>query len=284
MPDLRIPVDGLSQTALFTAWLRHEEAGRPEPLFTDPLADFLVGELRDRRDLREFVEKLRAATGGFPVYHAVRTRFFDDGIRTALDSGVRQVVTLAAGVDGRAVRLPCPPGTRWFELDLPHMTELKTALVARSGLTPACERIEVAADLRTDWAAPLREAGFDPGQPTAWLIEGLLLYLTLEEGDKLLAELSALSAPGSHLFLDHLHTSMLGDPGARMRDSVAEQDLTFRSARDDLGDWLGGAGWRARVHAADDPAIGCGRSVPPTPAGWITAATRAQAVSRVSRP
>jgi methyltransferase (TIGR00027 family) len=280
MPDLKIPADGLSQTALYTAWVRCEEAERPHPLFTDPLAGFLVAHLKDHPVLAASVARMRAASSGFPSYHVVRTRFLDDRLKHALHSGVRQVVALAAGVDGRTTRLPCTPGTRWFELDLPDMTEFKTVLVAQSGLPLTCERIGVAADMRTDWATPLHAAGFDPAQPTAWLVEGLLMYLTPQKGDVLLAELTALSAPGSHLFLDHLQASMLDDKGAQLRDGLNRHDVTFHAARDGIEDWLGTAGWRAGVYAGDDTAIGHGRSVAPVPACWLAAATRDDATPR----
>ncbi|MFJ5984567.1 SAM-dependent methyltransferase [Lentzea sp. NPDC092896] len=287
--DLKIPADGLSQTALYTAWVRHREAEHPRPLFTDPLATFLLAELKDHPTspaVAAFIEQMKVTSSGFPSYHVVRTRYFDDRIGDALDSGVRQVVTLAAGVDGRTARLPCPPGTRWFELDLPDMTEFKTALVARSGLTSACERIGVAADLTTDWTAPLRTAGFDHAQPTAWLVEGVLMYLTPQEGDALLAAVTALSAPGSHLFLEHLQVSMLSEQGTQVRGGLDKYGVTFRSARDDIADWLGAAGWRANAHAGVDPAIGHGRSVAPVPAAWLAAATlnSAGVVPRPERP
>ncbi|MGI5499261.1 class I SAM-dependent methyltransferase [Lentzea sp. CA-135723] len=49
---------------------------------------------------------------------------------TALHTAwVRRFVTLAAGIDGRTTRLPCPPGTRWPELDLPGMTEFEIAAI-----------------------------------------------------------------------------------------------------------------------------------------------------------
>jgi methyltransferase (TIGR00027 family) len=276
MTDLRIPADGLSQTALYTAWVRHRESGQPLPLFTDPLATFLLAELEDHPTspaVTAFIEQMKVTSSGFPSYHVVRTRYFDDRIGDALASGVRQVVTLAAGVDGRPTRLPCPPGTRWFELDLPAMTEFKTALVARSGLAQACERIGVAADLTTDWTAPLRAAGFDQGQPTAWLVEGVLMYLTPQECDALLAAVTALSTPGSHLLLEHLQVSMLSGQGAQVRGGLDKHGVVFRSARDDVADWLGAAGWRASAHAGTDPAIGHGRSVAPVPAAWLAAAT-----------
>ena len=50
---------------------------------------------------------------------AVRTRFFDEFFTAAMNSGIRQVVILAAGLDSRAYRLPWPHGTVIYEVDLP---------------------------------------------------------------------------------------------------------------------------------------------------------------------
>jgi O-methyltransferase involved in polyketide biosynthesis len=38
---------------------------------------------------------------------------------------------------------------------------------------PRCNRRTVTADLRAIWPTALREAGFDPAAPAAWLAEGL---------------------------------------------------------------------------------------------------------------
>src|SRR4029077_16503905 len=48
---------------------------------------------------------------------AVRTRFFDDFFLNAARDGVRQSVILAAGLDARAYRLACRPGTVVYEVD-----------------------------------------------------------------------------------------------------------------------------------------------------------------------
>jgi methyltransferase (TIGR00027 family) len=62
-----------------------------------------------------------------------------------------------------------------------------------------CERTAIGADLREDWGTRLVEAGFDPARPTAWLAEGLLVYLDADEASALLTEVGRLSAPGSRL-------------------------------------------------------------------------------------
>ncbi|MET7575261.1 SAM-dependent methyltransferase [Streptomyces sp. NPDC005492] len=275
MVELKTPSVGVGQTALFTAWMRQLESERPDGLFRDPLAAAMLSALAEDPVLAEVAEVIKQthnSAAGFPTYFAVRTRFLDDEILAGVGAGIRQVVTLAAGVDGRTVRLALPAGTRWFEVELPEMTQFKDALIARSGLPLACERHGVAADLREDWQSRLRAAGFDPRQPTVWLVEGLLMYLTDTAGESLLAGLTELSSPGSRLMLEHLKAAMLEEEGRPVRERVEEQGAKWLSARDDLEEWLGGHGWRARVYAGDDPRIGHGRTVAPLPACWLAAA------------
>ncbi|MEU1076171.1 MULTISPECIES: SAM-dependent methyltransferase [unclassified Streptomyces] len=272
---LKFP-EGVGQTALVVAWTRQMESRRPDALFHDPFADELlraIAEDQSFAEVSDMVTRASLSTREYPTYFAVRTRFFDDELLTAMRAGIRQVVTLAAGVDGRTLRLDCPPGTRWYELDLPDMTAFKDALIANSRLAATCERHGVAADLTANWPDALREAGFDPGLPTAWLVEGLLMYLSDEEGDALLSELSALSAPGSRIMLEQLAAVMLGEEGKPSRERLASQGARWRSARDDVQAWLAGHGWHAEVYSGADPRIGHGRTVSRLPACWVATGT-----------
>src|SRR5690606_10582605 len=123
---------------------------------------------------------------------------------SAARAGCHQVVLLAAGLDARAFRLPWPTGVRLWEADLPEVFAFKEPVLADRGATPLCERTVVPVDLREDWTRTLREdAGFDPHQPTAWLIEGLLMYLDEGERNLLLERVGALSSAGSRIELDH---------------------------------------------------------------------------------
>ncbi len=110
---------------------------------------------------------------------------------------------LGAGFDARAFRLPWPPWTRLFEVDTADVLGHKEAVLAAEAAVPRCERIAVACDLRADWPAALLAAGLRPGQPTAWLAEGLLVYLTPAHVDHVLTNLTRLSVPGSRLGLTY---------------------------------------------------------------------------------
>jgi methyltransferase (TIGR00027 family) len=64
------------------------------------------------------------------------------------------------------------------------------------GAGPLADRRVVAIDLRQDWPAALRQAGFDADRPTASIAEGLLGYLPPDAQDQLLDNITALSAEG----------------------------------------------------------------------------------------
>jgi O-methyltransferase involved in polyketide biosynthesis len=55
----------------------------------------------------------------------------------------------------------------------------------------------VSVDLRHDWPAALRDAGVHSDRPTAWIAGGLFGYLPPEAQDRLLDNITALSADTS---------------------------------------------------------------------------------------
>jgi methyltransferase (TIGR00027 family) len=130
---------------------------------------------------------------------AVRTKFYDEFFVEAAEAGIKQAVILASGLDSRAYRLPWPDGTTVYEIDQPQVIEFKSRTLAEMGAQPTAHRRTVAIDLRGDWPAALRAAGFAPDKPTAWSAEGLLGYLPPEAQDRLLDTITALSAPGSRI-------------------------------------------------------------------------------------
>nr|WP_296074507.1 class I SAM-dependent methyltransferase [uncultured Actinoplanes sp.] len=75
----------------------------------------------------------------------------------------------------------------------------QTRTLADLGAEPTADRRTVPVDLRDDWPAALREAGFDPTRPSAGSAEGLLGYLPAEVQDSLLESITRLNAPGSRV-------------------------------------------------------------------------------------
>ena len=229
-----------------------------EPLVRAVGIEFFVDMLDGRLDPAAFgdggPERVQAMIAGM----AMRTRFFDDYFRDATVGGIRQVVILAAGLDSRAYRLGWPPGTVVYEVDQPKVLEYKAGLLAENGVSPVAEVRAVPIDLRQDWPAALKEAGFDPSRPTAWLAEGLLMYLPAEAQDLLFERITALSAPGSRVSAeavghhDEDRRAQMRERWEKMADQLGIErtvdisDLTYNDPhRADVVDWLGAHGWTA---------------------------------------
>jgi methyltransferase (TIGR00027 family) len=184
---------------------------------------------------------------------AVRTKYFDDYFINATGTGIRQVVILASGLDSRAYRLPWPAGTVVYEIDQPQVIEFKTQTLAGIGAEPTATRRTVPIDLRADWPAALQAAGLDSAAPTAWLAEGLLIYLPPEAQDRLLDNITALSAPGSAVAItfvpgiidfdaDRIRT--MSGPFREHGVDIDMASLVYVGERSDVFDYLGSKGWQ----------------------------------------
>ncbi|MFJ8010051.1 SAM-dependent methyltransferase [Streptomyces fagopyri] len=260
----------VGSTALALAAARARESGRPDRLFDDPVATQVAvaagAALAAWSGPRG--ERLRRAMGD---YFALRTRYFDNWLLDAVGSGCRQVVVLAAGLDARAFRLDWPAPLRLFELDRADVLSFKEKIVTGRAPAPGCVRIPMAGDLRDDWPRTLRAHGFDPRVPTAWLLEGILVYLTEQEGDEVLARVGELSAPASRLALEYGSRAMFATDTTRAAlDHAAATDtlhtlsaLWRNESTADPVARLTGHGWSARSREITDLAARYERPVPP---------------------
>jgi methyltransferase (TIGR00027 family) len=259
----------VGSTAVMVAAARAAETDRDNPLIRDPFAKVLVagagtGVWEYLAD-DEFVAKVADTDAEVAAifehmgsYQAVRTHFFDRFFADAAAAGLRQIVILASGLDSRAYRLPWPAGTTVFEIDQPKVLEYKAATLADNGATPSARRNEVPIDLRLDWPKALREAGFDADVPTAWLAEGLLMYLPSDAQDRLFEQITELSAEGSRIAVETVgvHADERREQmrerferiAARfgMAETLDLQGLMYEDPdRADVAQWLGAHGWRS---------------------------------------
>ncbi len=245
-------VSGVGYTALLVAGWRALHAVSPQPLVRDEYAKVFIAAAQD-----PYLAGLLASPGtsedetAFPRLYGVQTRFFDDFFRSAGEAGIRQAVIVAAGLDSRAYRLEWSDGTRVFEVDLPKVLEFKARVLSEHGAEPKARRIEVAADLRTDWSRTLEAAGFDTESPSAWSVEGVLPYLTDEAQNALFTRISGLSAPGSRIGIGALGTRLDRDrlaaletdhPGVSMSGDVDFSALTYEPTADPA-ELLAAHGW-----------------------------------------
>ena len=134
-------------------------------------------------------------------YMTKRALIGDELVLEQHGKGVRQVVSLGAGMDSRAFRLGLND-TVFYEVDKSGLFDVKEPLVASDPLQAAGRRLVVGTIGVMDLQAKLEEAGFDRSLPTTWLMEGLAPYLTVDKMEQLARDVGTLSAPGSALWLD----------------------------------------------------------------------------------
>jgi len=283
-PATNLP-DGVSMTALGVAWVRALESERADRLFDDPLAARFLAATEWRPPGLAAVPEADDVTRTLLVLAQsviVRTKFLDDLLAAAWAEGAgRQIVILGAGLDTRAFRLPWPAGGRCFELDLPPVLAFKAEVLAGAGAGPACHRVTIPADLLADdWPRLLLDTGFRPEAPTVWIAEGLLIYFSQEENDRLLDQIGALSGPGHRLAVTSSRPDRPLRPGSApaatgtglLHDPDSVIALWRWAGPSDPAAWLAGHGWKADVYDREERARAYGR--PLELAEEATAATR----------
>lgn len=234
----------IGATAVAVSQMRAVESARPDRVINDPLAAELVAASGIEGVGAVTLATVEAVPVLSRVYAAVvhRTRFLDDHVLNATRSGCTQVVVLAAGLDSRAFRLET--AARFFEIDLANVFAFKEPVVADKPLT-AAGRTVITADL-TDpaWTAALTAVGFDPAAPTAWVAEGILMYLTDTQNDSVMSAVAGLSAAGSHLMFVANGPGWLADEHSQqLKDAVDSAGYGFKSHVEDPGPWLSRFSW-----------------------------------------
>ena len=250
-----------SRTAEYMALYRAMESARPsrKRLFRDPFAiHFLRPSLRIAAALCR-VPLVASALAWYADRRApgartsaiARTRFIDDVVSQALTDGIRQVVILGAGFDCRLHRIPGIERVAAFEVDHP------TTLAAKRSRLGTVVRefpdnvrfVDVDFD-RQSLGETLEQKGFDRGQPTVFVWEGVTNYLSAEAVDAVLRYV-ARSAPHSRLVFTYVHRGALDGsrsfPDAdKIMRNVAQlgEPWTFGFLPDELSSYLRERGLR----------------------------------------
>ena len=259
--------ESVGVTALGVDSGRAMETHRPDGLVDDPYAEAFVDAAADEIALPARPEDVSEETAPDwneqSAYIGVRSRFFDTFLTTAAGDGIRQVVLLAAGLDTRALRLDWPDGTVVYEVDQEGVLDFKDEVLGADAA--AARRVEVRVDLRHDWPAALRAAGFDPARPTAWIAEGLLPYLPAQAESDLFDRVGDLSAPGSRIAVEHFGDAVneIADDerfaSLSRRFGIDVRELFFAEPRRDAAARLEDLGWTVTSSEAGELATSYGR-------------------------
>jgi len=269
--------DVVGQTALMVAAARAIETHRPDALAADAYAEHFVRAAKASaawpvRPAEVSDGDANPLWGRLGRYFGLRTRVLDDFLIRSAHAGARQVVLLGAGLDTRAFRLDWPPGRVVYEIDRDGVLAFKHRVLDGLAAVPAATRRPIAADLREDWARSLLNTGFDPAVPTAWLAEGLLLYLPSAAERRLIDTVDRLSAEGSTLAFEIKlwaeSPQVRASPvyvAAREQIGVDLLALFDGEPRPDSVGHLRERGWSASIHTPFDFTRHHGRGPHPEP-------------------
>jgi methyltransferase (TIGR00027 family) len=188
-----------SKTAYRVALRRaaHQLLDHPR-IFEDPVALPILGP--NAGDLvRNMPES--ATSRHMRAFMAVRSRFAEDELASAIGRGAVQYVILGAGLDTYGYRNSA--GVRVFEVDFPATQEWKRGLLAAAGIPIPESLTFVPADFEHQTLHDaLSRTAFDPHAMTFFSWLGVTPYLTLEAMTATLAVVAGMPA-GSGVVFDY---------------------------------------------------------------------------------
>jgi methyltransferase (TIGR00027 family) len=278
-----VKAERASKTALMVAYARAvaDVGGSHVRDFRDPTARVFLSKkgLKRLARVEELIRSKReTAMLAFARVSAdlmaLRTSTIDAALRLAVARGTTQVVILGAGLDGRAWRMTELAGSHLFEVDHPATQAFKQRHLAALPQSIASVTFVPIDFERESLDAALARAGHDDTQPTCWIWEGVVMYLSPQVVRSTLASIAGRSAKGSTLIVNY-HTTMrkglvrlilrmLGEPVKShwTREEMAEalRAAGFGMIEDSgVGDWAKrfatgtvnlGPGWMMRIMVA----------------------------------
>jgi methyltransferase (TIGR00027 family) len=124
----------------------------------------------------------------------------------------------------------------------------------------------------------LRTSGFDPSRPSAWIAEGLLIYLPATAQHQLFTGIDSLAAPGSQVAVEESEPLDAEAFEAKREEECAAGNYTFfqlvyNEQHAPAREWFGSRGWSAVATPLPYQLRSLGRPVPDpdSEAGVMTA-------------
>jgi methyltransferase (TIGR00027 family) len=252
------------------------ENARPDCLYEDPWASALAGEIG--------MKWIESRTPESVVTIVLRTRYFDDFLqRITNEQDIHQVVLVAAGLDTRAFRLKWPDQTHVFELDQVEVMRYKNKILQNSGAKPTCHRHTIEADLSKPWVNKMMDSSFNPQEPSVWLLEGFLFYISNELVIQILDQVTSIAAYESWLGCDVVNSISLTSPLTRhWIEMQAQAGAPWIGTMDDPEEFFRERGWKAALTQAGAEDANHGRwpypilptKMPDFPHNWFVTAVK----------
>ena len=194
--------------------------------------------------------------GQFEAF-AYRKAFCERHVREAIAAGAAQVLVIGAGYDTLGWRLaPEFPQVRFFEIDHPATARLKAKGIEAMGRRE--NLFLLAEDLAEKRLVDVlhAHAEWEPGAPSAFVGEGLLMYLPPEAVPELFKQCAEISGEGSRIAFSYVGTRADGRHDAGPCTGLilwllkkSGEPWLWSVNPGELGPFLEGTGWTVAADA-----------------------------------
>ena len=217
-----INLHGVSRTLLIPLIAREYDNTLHDPILGDPYAKAILDKIT-------FDSESITLTPFQKSGIALRTSQFDRWTQSFLRRNPRSTVLhLACGFDSRMQRMEWGGDTRWVDIDLPGVIQLRMKIQPVS--LPGRDYSLIEADvLDPDW---MRELGPVSG-PVLVIMEGLLAYLSEQDVRGLLRRICETFPEGEMLFEGVSSIALQRLNESSSMNSVAGMGVVFQSSIDD---------------------------------------------------
>lgn len=230
-----------SKTAETIAMVRVSESRKPENerICYDPHAiHFISKEVLDfathmPEKYKNFIARNERLVPGARNSIAARVRCFDDVVKSSINDGLEQLVTIGAGYDTRPYRIEGLNEIKVFELDHPATQSIKIEKTKEIFGSLRDYVTYVPIDLEVDeFGHKLLESEYNPSLKTLFIMEGVLMYLSPEIVDNILSSIVHNSGKGSAIIFDYIPLSVVDgtcelEAGQNWRKGVMEVGEPF---------------------------------------------------------
>ena len=153
----------------------------------------------------------KIAPSGIYEYVIARTKLLDEIFLDGLAKRVHQIVILGAGMDTRALRFANKnEGTIIIELDIEKTQRPKIEIYKRKQIALPDELVFARIDFNQESLSDvLMSAGYQKGEQSLFLWEGVCMYLNSDAVDSTLSFVRESSQKGSRIAFDYIYGSVL---------------------------------------------------------------------------
>jgi O-methyltransferase involved in polyketide biosynthesis len=182
----KITLTGAQETMLATLYGRALDSRLPNSVLSDTTADDVVSRI-------DYDFRKTRVQGTTAIGIAIRAKQLDIWTQQFLGAHPSATVLhLACGLDTRAQRLAVDSSVRWIDLDMPDVIALRSRLLP----SPDGDYRTVAESVTNDsWLSSV-----PADRPTVAVFEGLSMYLTEEDGKRLIQRICERFPSGQLLF------------------------------------------------------------------------------------